>query len=401
MALARFLAMRSCRTHTGRTAALALVAAVLAFAVFGGSLAALSLQHGLSRFQERLGADVVVLPREAAAAGAFEGVLVQGVPAHFYMDGHYLDELRSMTGIAQAAPQFFLASAHAGCCSVAVQIIGFDPATDFTIRPWMQESRDTAMGFGEVLVGSGISVPADAVLTFYNTPCRVIGRLNPTGTGMDTAVYTDMETMRTMMANADAAGFDYFKEIPPDAAISAVMIRTADGFTPEGVAAAINESYPTLTAKAAHGMVHAVEQGLGGITAVIGTLLAIVWLLAALVLAIAFRMVIRERRREFAILRIAGAQRGLLMRMMLTEAVLLSGMGGAAGVLAGAGVLLPFAGLMKESLMRPYLVPDLSVILLLGVGALVLTVLSAAVSAAWTMRSVTAGEMDEMLREDG
>ena len=148
-------------------------------------------------------------------------------------------------------------------------------------------------------------------------------------------------------------------------------------------------------------MVHAVEQGLGGITAVIGTLLAIVWLLAALVLAIAFRMVIRERRREFAILRIAGAQRGLLMRMMLTEAVLLSGMGGAAGVLAGAGVLLPFAGLMKESLMRPYLVPDLSVILLLGVGALVLTVLSAAVSAAWTMRSVTAGEMDEMLREDG
>jgi len=169
----RFLAVRSCRTHSTRAAALGLVAAVLACALFGGSLVVLSLQHGLARFQERLGADVIVLPREAAEMGALEGVLVQGVPAHFYMEAHYLDDLRGMTGVAQAAPQFFLASAHAGCCSVAVQLIGFDPASDFTIRPWMQESRDAEMGFGEILVGSGISIPTDSMLTFYNTPCRV------------------------------------------------------------------------------------------------------------------------------------------------------------------------------------------------------------------------------------
>ena len=248
----RFLAVRSCRTHSTRAAALGLVAAVLACALFGGSLVVLSLQHGLARFQERLGADVIVLPREAAEMGALEGVLVQGVPAHFYMEAHYLDDLRGMTGVAQAAPQFFLASAHAGCCSVAVQLIGFDPASDFTIRPWMQESRDAEMGVGEILVGSGISIPTDSMLTFYNTPCRVVGRLSPTGTGMDTAVYTNMETMRTMMANAAALDFDYFKDIPPEAAVSAVLIRTAEGFTPEGMAAAINETYPALSAKAAH-----------------------------------------------------------------------------------------------------------------------------------------------------
>ena len=192
MNFAYLLAMRTCRRNTTRFAVLAVLVSILALVIFGGSEVLLGLQGGLMRFQQRLGADVVVLPKEAGEAQALEGVLVQGVPAHFYMEARYLDELRGMAGVAQATPQFFLASAHAGCCSVAVQLIGFDPVTDFTIRPWMQESYDGAIGFGDILVGSGISVPADAMLTFYNTPCRVVGRLSPTGTGMDTAVYTNM-----------------------------------------------------------------------------------------------------------------------------------------------------------------------------------------------------------------
>ena len=400
MSFSRFLAVRNCQRNAARSAALGAVAAILACSLFAASLVVLSLQHGLTRFQERLGADVVVLPREAAEMGALEGVLVQGVPAHFYMEERYLDELRAMKGVAQAAPQFFLASANAGCCSVAVQVIGFDPAADFTIRPWMQERGDMEMGFGDILVGSGISVPADAMLTFYNTPCRVVGRLSPTGTGMDTAVYTNMETMRTMMENAAAAGFDYFKEIPPDAAISAVLIRTAEGFTPEGVAAAINESYPALSAKAAHGMVHRVEEGLDGITGAVGTLLVIVWLLSAVILGIAFRMAAHERRRELAILRIVGASRALLTRMMLTESMLISAAGGAVGIFVGAVILVPFAGLMKESLTRPYLLPDVSVTALLGAASLAVTMLAGILSSVWTIWRVSGGEPGEMLRED-
>jgi len=115
-----FLAVRNCRHSSARASALGAVAAILALVLFGGSLVLLSLQNGLGRFQERLGADVIVLPREADATGGLDGVLVQGVPAHFYMEEHYLDELRGLSGVAQATPQFFLASAHAGCCSVAV-----------------------------------------------------------------------------------------------------------------------------------------------------------------------------------------------------------------------------------------------------------------------------------------
>ena len=401
MNFAYLLAMRNCRRNTTRSAVLAVLVAILALVIFGGSEMLLGLQGGLMRFQQRLGADVVVLPKEAADAQTLEGVLVQGVPAHFYMEEHYLDDLRGMTGVAQAAPQFFLASAHAGCCSVAVQLIGFDPATDFTIRPWMQESRAAEMGFGDILVGSGISVPADAMLTFYNTPCRVVGRLSPTGTGMDTAVYTNMETMRAMMANAASLDFDYFQGIPTGNAVSAVMIRTAEGFTPDGLAAAINQMYPALSAKPAHGMVHHVEAGLGGILETVGVLIVFVWVIAVVVLGIGFHLSARERRREFLILRIAGATRSFLLRLMLTEAVITSAAGGVAGIAIGAIVLLPFAGLMKEGLMRPYLLPDVGTIAMLAVNTLAVAILSGTLSAAWTVGRVTNTQISEMLREDG
>ena len=401
MNFAYLLAMRNCRRNAARSAVLVALVAILALVIFGGSEVLLGLQGGLMRFQQRLGADVVVLPKEAAEAQALEGVLVQGVPAHFYMEEHYLDDLRGMVGVAQATPQFFLASAHAGCCSVAVQLIGFDPVTDFTIRPWMQEIQVTEMGFGDILVGSGISVPADRMLTFYNTPCRVIGRLSPTGTGMDTAVYTNMETMRTMMANAASLDFDYFQGIPTQNAISAVMIRTAEGFTPDGLAAAINESYPALSAKPAHGMVHHVEAGLGGILETVGILIAFVWVIAVIVLGIGFHLSARERRREFLILRITGATRSFLLRLMLTEAVITSAAGGVAGIAIGAIVLLPFAGLMKEGLMRPYLLPDVGTIAMLAANTLAVAILSGTLSAAWTVGRVTNTQISEMLREDG
>ena len=127
MSFARFLAVRNCRRNPSRTAALGLVAALLALALFGGSLVVLSLQNGLNRFQERLGADILVLPKAAQADGGLEGVLVQGKPLQFYMEASRLAEIASLPGVERTAPQFFLTSANAGCCSVAVQLIGFDP----------------------------------------------------------------------------------------------------------------------------------------------------------------------------------------------------------------------------------------------------------------------------------
>ena len=63
MSFAYLLAMRTCRKNAARSAVLAALVAILALVIFGGSEMLLGLQGGLMRFQQRLGADVVVLPR--------------------------------------------------------------------------------------------------------------------------------------------------------------------------------------------------------------------------------------------------------------------------------------------------------------------------------------------------
>ena len=120
-----------------------------------------------------------------------------------------------------------------------------------------------------------------------------------------------------------------------------------------------------------------------------------------IVLGIGFHLSARERRHEFLILRIAGATRSFLLRMMLTEAAVTSAAGGAMGIAVGAIVLLPFAGLMKEGLMRPYLLPDVVTIALLAVNTFMAAILSGMLSAAWTVGRVTRTPISEMLREDG
>ena len=100
MKFSEALALRSCRRNMARSATLAVLTGILALVIFGGSEMLLGLQGGLIQFQQRLGADVIVLPKAAEGAGSLEGVLVQGVPAQFYMEEHYLSDLRSMAGVA-------------------------------------------------------------------------------------------------------------------------------------------------------------------------------------------------------------------------------------------------------------------------------------------------------------
>ncbi len=60
------------------------------------------------------------------------------------------------------------------------------------------------------------------------------------------------------------------------------------------------------------------------------------WVLAFAILTAAFCLMINERKREFAVLRVAGASRRMLSRMIVSEAAYLSLAGGALGILLGA-----------------------------------------------------------------
>lgn len=399
MKFERQLARRNLSRRPVRTAALILLAAFLSFSVFVGSMIVLSLQNGLESYESRLGADIVVVPYEARSHGTLESILLQGIPGYFYMDETYLDQVRAISGVESASPQFYLASASAGCCSVAVQIIGFDPDTDFSIQPWIRESYSRDLGDGDVIVGSGITVPKNRTLRFYNQDCRVVASLDQTGTGLDTAVYANMNTIQALMAGSQAEGFDYFGGADPQRTISSIMVKVKDGCSIESVANDINIHARHVEATQAKTMVSSIAGGLTNVSRIIGGLTAMIWALAIVILILAFVMISHERTREFAILRVMGASQRMLSGLLRWEAAFISLVGAVLGVAVGALVVFPFSSLIRGKLDLPYLMPGSGVVLGLLVGSVVLAVAAGSLTSAISAYRISRIDTGLILRE--
>ena len=213
----------------GRTAALVLLTAFLAFSVFGGSLVVMSLKRGLNSLESRLGADIIVVPSSAQSKTSFKNMLLQGTTGAFYMSDDNLTRTLEVEGVETAAPQVFLASLKADCCSIRIQVIGFDPETDFIVQPWIEESCRTGLDTMDIVVGTDVGSNAGDTLKIYDQSCRVAGRLAPTGTGLDSAVYCNMDTMGILLKAAEEKGISHDIKSDGESVVSAIYVKVKEG----------------------------------------------------------------------------------------------------------------------------------------------------------------------------
>lgn len=373
------LALKNLKRKPGRTAALALLTAFLALAVFGGSVVVLSLRSGLNSLEARLGADIILVPSEAQSRVSFQNMFLQGTTGAFYMDASALETVLEVDGVEKAAPQTFLASLKADCCSIRIQVIGIDPERDFTVQPWISRSLTRELGFMDVAVGCKVEAAVGETIRIYEQRCKVAARLEATGTGLDTAVYCTMETMNALLAAAEERGVSH-RIGSGDNVISAVYIKVKDGYDIDAVNSRINGRVRKAAAVRTRSMLTGVSDSLAGISRTVTFLIAAVWALAFLILLLAFTLIVRERVREFAVLRLAGASRGMLGRMALLESSLCGLLGGAAGTGLAAALVFPFAQLIESALKLPYLMPEPKSIAALAAGTILLSAAAAALA---------------------
>ena len=277
------LPIRNLLRRPGRTAALVLLTALLAASVFGGSVVVSSLRSGLDSLEARLGADIIVMPAEAESKVSFKNILLQGTTGAFYMAPSVLDEVCEAQGVERAAPQTFLASLKADCCAVKVQIIGIDPGADFTVKPWIEERYSRELGDMEVAVGCDVAAGVGETLKIYDQRTHVVAKLAETGTGLDTAVYCNMDTMKKLLAAAEAKGVTHRIDSGSDV-ISAVYVKVRDGYDVGEVNNWLNGHIRKVTAVRARSMFTDVSESLSGISRAAWTLIGAVWALALAVL---------------------------------------------------------------------------------------------------------------------
>ncbi len=377
----------------GRTAILALLTAFLALAVFGGSVVVLSLRSGLNSLEARLGADIILVPTEAQSKVSFQNMFLQGTTGAFYMDASALEKVTEVEGVEKAAPQTFLASLKADCCSIKIQVIGIDPEKDFTVQPWIARSLTKELGDMDVAVGCKVEANVGEIIRLYEQRCKVVARLEATGTGLDTAVYCNMDTMNALLKAAEEKGVSHKIESGSDV-ISAVYIKVKDGCDIDAVNSRLNGHIRKATAVRTRSMITGVSDSLAGVSRTVSGLIVAVWMLAFIILLLAFALIIQERAREFAVLRLLGSSRRMLSRMVLTESALCGLLGGIAGVGLAALLLFPFSQLIESSLRLPYLMPDAGKTLLLAAGTALLSAVMAAlasVAAAYRLSRIDPG----------
>ncbi len=394
------IAYRNVRRRPVRTAVLLVLTALLSLAVCGGTLLVSGLQKGLGSLEARLGADIMVVPYEARTKSNLESIVLQGNPGYFYMDNSRYEKIRGLDGIGQISAQFYLASASSGCCSIPVQIIGFDPETDFTVLPWLKRSYDGNLQTGDIVVGNDLNAFPGDTLTFYGIDCHVAAKLDKTGTYYDSAVFTNIDTIQQLIGSSLDKGMNDFAGTDPQKVVSTVLINVAEGYSPEEVMNDINIHVKKVKAVQTKEMISGISRSLQGTSDVIGVLIAAVWVLGLVILLLAFTMSVNERKREFAVLRVIGASQGKLASIVMQEALLT----GLCGSVLGTGLalvgMLGFRTAVSEQIGLPFLLPGAGQTALLAVLSILAVLLAGILAAAVCAYRISRVDTALILRGD-
>ena len=180
------------------------IATILCFAFVAASILSASYlisgtTNSLNVGVSRLGADLIVVPANCTAAA--EDVILTGQPTTFFFNTNPVPEIMRIPGVAAVSPEVYIATLSASCCSLPVQLIGFNSSQDFTITPWLQTNLGGPLKQDEIIVGNAIVGNVGSQLRFYGQNFTIAGRLAHTGTGMDETVFMRMQDAYAMAAN--------------------------------------------------------------------------------------------------------------------------------------------------------------------------------------------------------
>ena len=353
-----------------RSLGLVILTAVASVTLLSGVIFSKSLDAGFEQLSSRMGADLLIVPYGVDIQN--QSILLQGDFNHHTLPREVLDFVQKLPGVTAASPQFYISTLSASCCDKKVNIIGFDPKTDFTIKPWIRKTYKNDFIPGSVIVGSDIQIENGEKIKFFDKEFTVVGTLEPLGNKLDQTIFADVETVELLRQAAASKGYNISSEGGP----SSILANFEEGTDFEKISQKIQEQFNDL-------QIIQRKNIFDNVIATARSFKIAVWLIAGFflftviaVIYIAFTVSTNERKREFATLLIIGATRKKLADIVLGESLLASGSGAIAGTLFGAVGIISFRFLIQENLQIPFLLPNISAIILTIVGALFIPVIA-------------------------
>lgn len=370
-----------------RTAALIVVSACLSAIFFGGSLISMNLERGLNSMRERMGADIMVIPQGTHTKA--EALLTNSGSSTFYFTNDIENLVRRSPGVQKASAQTYISSLSAGCCAEKLQIIGFDPDSDFVIGPWIYSQHKQKLQKGEIIAGANVIVSYMNTVRLFGHQWPVAAQLAKTGISIDNSVFVRRESVPQVVEYSTKVGHTAIPKEYAKKAVSAVLVKVQKGYSAQEVAKNIRKTtgLSSIGIVFPGGITATTQANLGVFTRTLTFIIAACWLVGLLVLVAVFSTSVNERKKEFASLRILGTTRNMLLGVVVRESAILGLVGGVLGVASASLILFPYSSLISEQLQLPYLeVTALPVAVLMLASVLLALVAVVVASALTTLR---------------
>jgi putative ABC transport system permease protein len=346
-----------------------------------------------------MGADILAVPYGYEAD--IESALLRGEPSTFYFDAGMAEKISGVDGVEDVSPQLYIATLNASCCAYPIQLIGFDPETDFAIQPWVSEALKSPLADGEIVIGNSLKAEAGQKLKFFNRAFKIAARLEKTGMGFDTSAFMNLNTAKQVARESERS------QAHPVAKnadlISSVMVKIEGGYTSKDVANNILQTYAKegVHVVVAKNMLSDISDSMQRLSIYIYMLAGFLWVLAVGVLIIVFSVTLNARKREFSIYRVLGAPKSKLVKLILCESAYISLFGAVIGIIAAALIIFPFSTYIVSLLGLPYLQPAYSVLVVVAVTSFLLSFGVGPLASVYAAIKIGKSEIYTAMREDG
>ncbi|MCI0736376.1 MAG: FtsX-like permease family protein [Beijerinckiaceae bacterium] len=335
------LALQNLSRRRARAALLVAAVAISGAIVFTGAVMMRSIETSMATGFSRLGADVMVVAQTTLTNITAALLIVE--PSSETLDLNLLDQAR-IKGIGRAAPQRVFRSEQSGFGGEgeSVDLIGYDPVLDFTIQPWITERLGRPMQPGDVILGAARALPLGSRIDLFGKPFLVYAKLGRTGVGThERGLFmpaSDLLSLAPVIRGRTA-------QTPPmlePRKVSGFLIELVPGATELQARFALLSHFSGIKVIAGDSLLTGIRQG---VAALLGGSLALVSMMfasTALLVSVLFSAITTERRHELGLLKAIGARRAQIVGMLLTEAIVATGAGGAIGVATGVLLLRLF-----------------------------------------------------------
>jgi len=401
------LALQNLGRRKARSLLLIMAVAVASGVVFTGATLMRSIDSSMAVGFTRLGADMMVVPEGALTN--ITAALLTVEPTDLVLD----QDLFAKAGIAsvsRAAPQKIARVEHSGIGSHhdSVDLIGFDPALDFTVRPWLVEKINRDMRPGDVILGAARDAPLGSELLISGKAHTVYGRLGKTGVGThERGVFMTFDTLEALAGAIHGHGHGHGGGPPAvlqKGKVSGFLVELAPGATPLQARFAILSTLKGVKVVSGDSTMSGIRQGLTALLNGILALMVLMFASTALMVSVLFSAIVTERRGELGLLKAIGARRGQIVGMMVIEAVIATGAGGVLGVALGVLVMRLYERSLVyylENIGVPFVWLDGPRMVIVAVGAVVMASIIGALGSLYPAWRASRRDPYELVRGEG